>query len=197
MNLKNALAVTFTFRRLPRQYADIDKASRYISYVAYAVAGYFWYHSQILLGVVVALSVFFAGRLAAALIQERYGSMMSPTATAWLGRVERAVFIIVSAPLLALTLYWYWASGDPVFLLEAFIAAAVLAWAAATAGTRMAMGTTCVILAIGSGAFAWHYQSPKFLVAVAFAAFIAWALLFRGRRARRGFLDRPASDTTS
>jgi hypothetical protein len=167
---------------LPREYADVERISRYIGYFAIAAPGFIFLPGRhFVYYFASALGIFYVGRLIVIVLHDRAGIAPIESGIAPLPSVGRILLGLGVAALVVATAYFYGRSGDPIFLVEAFVAAATLAYAGTTVQTRVAMGVACVGLMVGAGAFTWLLGFPRLILAVIYTAVIAWALLLKGR----------------
>jgi len=166
--------------RLPAEYADVERLSSRIALAALVVFGfillsghhYVAYVASVIAAVVVGRAIGFAFHNRENRTPRNPGIARS--------RVPFSVLLaLISFVALVPALYWTRATGRPVFVLESLIAVATLYYAIGRLVAGVAFGCVEVGLIVLSLALCLRSPDPAFLIAAAYSALMAWALLFK------------------
>ena len=195
-NLNRVLRLFFTLRKLPPEFADIDRLSLQFAVAAmFILAPLLFPGRHYFLYPILGMLIGCVGRVIG--FERHFRSdAHSSSAPAPALLPANTIVILISlgaAVLLTLPLYWAWTTRNPIFLTQAFFAAIVLTfcigqyWA-----RRVAMGLLDILLLVSALVLYFHFLLPGFLAAAAFAGLVIWHFLFRkSQRPAAGQFSQP------
>lgn len=166
--------------KLPKEYARAERISVYFGSAGLFIFGVLLFPSHRYLSFLGAsLLTGYLGRLVGLSWQDR---AIDRSMEMKLGAIQRfgiGLFVVLVSAALVAELYWTWTTGAPVFAMQSILGVAVLTYPLGRGGFKMAFGLIDVALVMIS--LILHFLIPQigFLAVGAFAAFMAWALLFK------------------
>ena len=172
---------------LPKEYADAERISTYFGAAGLFTFGALLFPSHRYLEFVGAsLLTFFLGRLVGVSLHDH---QIDQPVEAKLGAVQKigvAVFLGLVAAALVAELYWTWTTGAPVFAMQSILGVAVLTFPLGKGRAKIVLGIVDVALVLVALILYFLVTQVGFLAVGAFAAFVAWALLFKKERQESG-----------
>jgi len=176
MNRKQ-LYLLLSLRRLPKEYNDAERAAWGLGGIGLLISTIvFLPDNHIVAFLAVSVGMYFLGRAIGLILHDREAGSSAIRAI-WTTRTV-ALAIVVTVILIAV-LDWAWTSRQPVFVAESIFLSASLTWFLRRGSTRFILGLIDMALTILAVVFFLFLHWPGFLAAAGYAAFIAWALLFR------------------
>lgn len=179
MNTK--LKLFFSLRRLPPEFADVERLTLRSAMVAMVVLPPFLFPGRhYFLYPICGILIAYVGRLIGFVRHDRGITQSSkPDPRSASNNAIGVLLVIGVAALLSSTLYWTWTTRDPVFMMQSFFGAIVLTYCIGRYWAPVPMGVLNILLMVGALAFYFHFQLAGFLAAAAFAALMIWHFLFR------------------
>lgn len=183
---------------LPTEYARAERISTYFGLTGLFIFGVLLFPSHRYLQFAGAsLLAFWLGRLVGVSWQDQ---QTDETMEARLGMIQKlgiALFVALVAAALVTELYLTWTTGAPAFAMQSILGVAVLTYPLSKGKAKIILGAVDAALVIVSLVFYLLVDQAGFLAVGAFAAFVAWALLFKkeGRESSPDFRS-PGSDGT-
>jgi hypothetical protein len=115
-----------------------------------------------------------------------------------LGAIKKigiGLFVSLVATTLAAEMYWTWTTGAPVFAMQSILGIAILTFPLGIGSAKLILGMVDVALVVVSLVLYFAVAQVGFLVVAAFAALVAWALLFKREEPESGSaLQSPRSE---
>lgn len=179
MNKKKLYLLFYPFK-LPKEYARTERVATCFGAAGLFIFGVLLFPSQRYLSCLGAsLITVLLGRLVGLSWQDR---PIDPSMEIKLGAIQRigiALFVAVTAAALAAELYWTWTTGAPQFAMQSIISVAVLTYPLGRGRAKFILGIVDVALVVVALILYFLTAQVGFLAVGAFAAFMAWALLFK------------------
>jgi hypothetical protein len=177
---RKKLYLLFYPGKLPKEYARTERVSTYIGAVGLFLFGILLFPTHRYLSFVGAGYVTFClGRLVGLNWQDRLVDRSTEVKLGAVQRIGIGVFVALVATALAAELYWTWTTGAPVFAMQSILGIAVLTYPLGKGRAKLILGIVDVALVIVSLILYFLLAQVGFLAVAAFAAFMAWALLFK------------------
>jgi len=177
---RKKLYLLFYPGKLPKEYARAERISVYFGSAGLFIFGVLLFPSHRYLSFLGAsLLTGYLGWLVGLSWQDR---AIDRSMEMKLGAIQRfgiGLFVILVSAALATELYWTWSTGAPVLAMQSILGVAVLTYPLGRGGFKMIFGIVDVALVIISLIFYSLIPQVGFLAVGAFAAFVAWALLFK------------------
>jgi hypothetical protein len=177
---RRKLYVVFYPGVLPKEYARAERISTYFGAVGLFTFGALLFPSHRYLEFFGAsLLTFLLGRLVGVSLHDH---RIEQSVEARLGTIQRigiGLFLILVAAALVAELYWTWTTGAPVFAMQSILGVAILTFPLGRGRAKIVLGIVDVALVIASLVLYFLVAQVGFLAVGAFAAFMAWALLFK------------------
>jgi hypothetical protein len=179
--MKSKWRLFFSLRRLPPEFADVDRLTLRSAMVAMVVLPPFLFPGRhYFLYPLYGMLIAYVGRLIGFVRHDRRITHSSnPDPRPGSNNAIGILLVIGVAALLTSTLYWAWTTRDPVFLMQSFVGAIVLTYCIGRYWAPVPMGVLNILLMVGALAFYFHFQLAGFLAAAAFAGLVVWHFLFR------------------
>lgn len=177
---RKKLYLLFYPGKLPKEYARAERISTHFSAVGLFIFGMLLFPGHRYLPFIGAnLLTFYLGRLVGLSWQDRPIDHSMEMKLGAIQRIGIGLFVAVIAIALAAELYWTWTTGAPVFAMQSILGIAVLTYPLGKGGARLILGIVDVALVLVSLVLYFLVAQVGFLAVGAFAAFMAWALLFK------------------
>jgi len=173
--------------KLPKEYARAEHISTYVGAAGLFIFGVLLFPSHRYLPFVGASFLsFFLGRLVGLSWQDRPIDRSMEMKLGAIQRIGLGLFVALTAAALAAELYWTWTTGAPVFAMQSILGVAVLTYPLGKGRAKLILGTVDVALVAVSLILYFLIAQVGFLAVGAFAAFMAWAVLFKREEPESG-----------
>ena len=180
--LNDTLRLFFSLRRLPPEFADVERLTLRSAMVAMVVLPPFLFPGRhYFLYPICGLLIAYVGRVVGFMRHYRgieNASIPGQTRSRDSKRIGTLLVIGVAA-FWGSTLYLAWTTRDPVFVMQSFFGAIVLTYCIGRYWVHVAMGLLNIFLLVGALIFYFHFLLPGFVAAAAFAGLMVWHFLFR------------------
>lgn len=180
--MNRTLRLFFSLRRLPPEFADVERFTLRSAMAAMVVLPPFLFPGRhYFLYPICGIFIAYVGRLIG-FVRHYRGIAKSSKFSPPRPRDSKMTGILLTtgmAWLLASTLYWAWTTRDPVFMMQSTFGAIVLTYCIGRYWAPVPMGVLNILLMVGALAFYFHFLLAGFLGAAAFAGLMVWHFLFR------------------
>ena len=180
--LNDKLRLFFSLRRLPPEFADVERLTLRSAMAAMVILPPFLFPGRhYFLYPICGILIAYVGRVVG-FVRHYRGIAKSSEPRPPLPRDSKITGILLTigmACLLASTLYWAWTTRDPVFMMQSTFGAIVLTYCIGRYWAPVPMGVLNIFLMVGSLALYFHFLLAGFLAAAAFASLLVWHFLIR------------------
>jgi len=194
-NLNRKLRLFFSLRRLPPEFADVERLTlRFAVAAMAALAPILFPGRHYVLYLIWGILITYIGRFIGFILHDRGLAESSEFVSAPrpVSRLPGFLLVIAVASLLLSAVYWAWTTRDPFFMVQSFFGAVTLTYCVGRYWARVAMGLLDILLLVTALQFYFHFLQAGFLAAAAYAGIMVWHFLFgRGQ----GPLARQFSET--
>jgi hypothetical protein len=182
--MKRKLQMFFSFRKLPKEFADVDRVTSISVTLAILLGIPFFPGRHYGYYFVCATAIVVLGRALGFLLHGRASTTSRERIIGPAARMERNLGGVLGIIALAGSLYFIWTDRDPFFMMLSISLGAGLCFffGIHQASMRFVAGFGAVALIALSLILYFVYLLPGFLATGGIAAFFAWALLLRRRR---------------
>ncbi len=180
--MNRQLRLFFSLRRLPPEFADVDRLTlRYVQVALVILAPVLFPGRHYLLYPIGVMLILFIGRFIGFMQHDRAIAESPESVPATQpGTIVGGILIAIGvALLLILTVHWAWTTRDPIFMMQLFFGAVTLSYCVGRYWARVAMGLLDIVLLVGALVFYFEFPRAGFLAAAAYAALVVWRFLFR------------------
>ena len=180
--LNRKLRLFFSLRRLPAEFADVDRLTLRFAVAAMLILPPILFPGRhYLLYPICGILIAYIGRFIGFILHDR--ALAESPEVMWAprpgSRVPGILLVIAVFFLFFSAVYWAWRTRDPFFMMQAFFGAVTLTYCVGRYWAPVAMGLLDIFLLGAALVFYLEFLQAGFLAAAAYAGLMVWHFLFR------------------